>query len=44
MMEREDCKAREGDLDRAEICEIGSVSEETQGTIGMRSEGLSSQP
>lgn len=44
MMEREDCKAREVDLECEEICEIGAVSEETQGTIGMRSEGLSSQP
>jgi hypothetical protein len=44
MMEREDCKARETDLDGEELCEIGLVSEETRGTIGMRPEGLSSQP
>jgi len=44
MMEREDCKALETDLDDEEFCEIGLVSEETRGTIGMRPEGLSSQP
>jgi hypothetical protein len=44
MMEREDSKAREADLDGEEIGEIGAVSEETRGTVGMRPEGLISQP
>jgi hypothetical protein len=44
MTEREDGKVREANGDSTEISEIGTASEETRGTVGMRPEGLSSQP